>query len=555
MRLWIERGRKFWQNKKYMGMLSLTAVLSYGFFVTHQTVGIDDTPYAKYFEEGLAAVVGRWVIFLLNKFFRVSDFSPFITDLAGVLLLMAAVTVWCVLFYSVFEEKIPLWGYVFFACIFLSCPLLGEVYPYYLHNGVSLGYLCTGVSLCFYKEMRERLHQRKQALLLGLGSAALLCAALGCYESFMVVWLSGLCLVLLSERYCGDERKVLPALFCGAGVAVASMVLRSLVLVAITGLFGLDSMQGEAVHRSVTEMAAWMVAPGASAEFAMVLKRIFVMYGVFAYAYYPIRIFVFASVVIWLVGLYQAFRRRDIWCLLLTLGSYVAAFLLVCVEGSATLYRSAQFLPVLCGFGVFPIAYLLRELKGAGEKKGLQKFRKAAGALTIFVLCVILWNQCFDLNKWFYIDWMKYESAKSLAGEIAGRLEKEFDTTKPVVFTGTYQVPRSIIGDAYVPYGSKTFYRMNRITRVVDEHLLEKFYREYGVWVAQTPELSVIDWGRYAFGDDSELIRFFAMHGYELQALTDASLYQTAEEYSVELPHFPADGSIVDRGEYLIVHF
>ena len=150
---------------------------------------------------------------------------------------------------------------------------------------------------------------------------------------------------------------------------------------------------------------------------------------------------------------------------------------------------------------------------------------------------------------------MKYESAKSLAGEIAGRLEEEFDTTKPVVFTGTYQVPRSIIGDAYVPYGSKTFYRMNRITRVVDEHLLEKFYREYGVWVAQTPELSVIDWGRYAFGDDSELIRFFAMHGYELQALTDASLYQTAEEYSVELPHFPADGSIVDRGEYLIVHF
>ena len=356
----------------------------------------------------------------------------------------------------------------------------------------------------------------------------------------MVVWLSGLCLVLLSERYCGDERKVLPALFCGAGVAVASMVLRSLVLVAITGLFGLDSMQGEAVHRSVTEMAAWMVAPGASAEFAMVLKRIFVMYGVFAYAYYPIRIFVFASVVIWLVGLYQAFRRRDIWCLLLTLGSYVAAFLLVCVEGSATLYRSAQFLPVLCGFGVFPIAYLLRELKGAGEKKGLQKFRKAAGALTIFVLCVILWNQCFDLNKWFYIDWM---------------LESRFDVEeKPVIFTGTYQVPRSIIGDAYVPYGSKTFYRMNRITRVVDEHLLEKFYREYGVWVAQTPELSVIDWGRYAFGDDSELIRFFAMHGYELQALTDASLYQTAED-SVELPHFPADGSIVDRGEYLIVHF
>ena len=37
---------------------------------------------------------------------------------------------------------------------------------------------------------------------------------------------------------------------------------------------------------------------------------------------------------------------------------------------------------------------------------------------------------------------------------------------------------------------------MHRLTDFVDEHLLEKFYREYGVWVAQTPSLSVLDWGR-----------------------------------------------------------
>ncbi|MGN1146165.1 MAG: hypothetical protein ACI4R5_06920, partial [Acetatifactor sp.] len=67
--------------------------------------------------------------------------------------------------------------------------------------------------------------------------------------------------------------------------------------------------------------------------------------------------------------------------------------------------------------------------------------------------------------------------------------------------------------------------------------------------------LSVLDWGRYAFDSDAELVRFFAMHGHTLQPLMDISLYEEAEVFSLNLPEFPAEGSIVDRGEYIVVHF
>ncbi len=96
---------------------------------------------------------------------------------------------------------------------------------------------------------------------------------------------------------------------------------------------------------------------------------------------------------------------------------------------------------------------------------------------------------------------------------------------------------------------------MNRLTQPIDEHLLEKFYREYGVWVAQTPALSVIEWGRYAFGDDSELVRFFAMHGYGLVPYREEERYYDLELYSLDLPRFPQEGSIVDVGECIVVHF
>ena len=88
------------------------------------------------------------------------------------------------------------------------------------------------------------------------------------------------------------------------------------------------------------------------------------------------------------------------------------------------------------------------------------------------------------------------------------------------------------------------------------EHLLEKFYRgEYGVWVAQTPALSVLDWGINAFESDEELVRFFAMHGYSITGNRDQELFQKAMEESAEFPHFPAEGSIADMGDYIIVHF
>lgn len=573
MKKWFRDFREFYKDKRYVLFLSLTAICAYGFMVTHSTVGIDDTPYEYYFEEGLAAIVGRWVMYLLNKVVHVADFAPFLTDFAGVLILMAAVTVWALLLKSVMSDavvnsnisengvpggdnNVPWYSYLFFAAIFLSCPLISEVYTYYLHNGIAIGYLCCGISLCCFREGLIRLDaQAGKRILPGwqagkafIGAVIGMWIAMGCYESFMIVWLQGLCLLLLTERFAGVRRRVFRSLCIAAVVAVLGMVLRSVMINLVTAVFGLEYLKDEAVQRSIGEMAGWILEPGAMSEFAMVLKRMFVMYGVFAYAYYPIKIFLLAAVVIGLYSLWRAIRKKDVWTVLLAIGGLAVPLLLVVIEGKATYYRSAQFLPLLCGYGAWLAVYVVSNLKKA-------KLMTAVRSVLVFALCCILWNQCTDMNKWFYVDYMKYESAKELAGQIYYELERNYDTSKPIVFTGTYEIPQSINEAAYVPIGSETYYKMKRITDMVDEHLLEKFYRSNSVWVAQTPALSVIDWARYAFDNDEEMVRFFAMHGYEIVPLLDESLYPVAEQYSLDLPGFPQDDSIVDMGEYIIVHF
>lgn len=538
-------------SRLYRGALILTALCSYGFFVTHHTVGIDDTPFALYFEEGLNAIVGRWVLFLLNKIFHVAEFVPFIVDLMGVLILMMAVTIWSALLYSICRDRVPQWGYLFFACIFLSCPLLAEVYPYYLHNGVSVGYLCTGISLCFFRELSKETGGRRKVLAEAAGMVFFLFIALGSYESFMIVWLAGIFLVLLTIEYMSIPCRAFRLLSIAALSAVAAVVLRSLMIEGVIQLFGLGYLREKAVQRSAGAILGWLFESGAAAEFTMAVKRFYVMYFVFGYAYYPIKIFVIAAVFIGAYGLYSALRRKNAWIFVLTAGCLISCFLLVPVEGKTTLYRAAQFLPLICGYGAFLAAFAVGrpvQMHGRPDIVG-----RIMTAVSVFILSAVLWNQCFEMNKWFYVDWLKYESAVNLAEEITMTLKKDFDVSKPVVFIGNYTPPESIIGDAYVKYGTETFFKMKRLTDPIDEHLLEKFNREYGVWVAQTPALSVYEWGVNAFGTDEELARFFAMHGLEIRANTSQEYFAEASEYFLNMPAFPENGSIEDRGEYIIV--
>ena len=572
---WNGRIHKLCENRLYMGILLLTAVCAYGYKVTNVTIGIDDTPSLYYFEEGLIAIVGRWVLFLLNKVITLAEFVPFVTDFAAVILLIAAAIVWSALFYSVFGEKLPMMGYAFFAAVFVSCPLISEVFTYFLHNGIAIGYLSCAVSLCFMREWQNSMRKQRKGsgfwekpdcrTVTKLAAAAVfLWIAMGCYESFMILWLAGLLLLLLSERIClGTERTarigergVFGTLAGGALAALAAVLLRSLMIVVLTKAFHLEYLQGEAVQRSVTEMLGWMVQPGAFGELIMILKRTFVLYGVFAYAYLPIRIFVLSAVVITVITLVRVIRGRDLWALILLPAAYLAAFSLLFIEGKATLYRSAQFLPIFCGYGALLFAYIIYELTGSPGRGVHRKLCLGTRGIAVAVLAVITWNQCMDMTKWFYIDRQKYDAAVKTVDQIALDLERDFDTSKPVIFTGNYEIPYSIIQDAYVNYGTTTYLKMKRITDLIDPDLLDKYNRgSKGVWVAQTPALSVIDWGRYAFDSDAELVRFFEMHGHRLVACGDIDRYAEAEEESLNLPEYPQDGYIVDKGDYIIVHF
>ncbi len=114
----------FLHQKIYMVMLCLTAVCSYGFAITHYSIGSDDTAMGLWLGEGLEVVMGRWTVFLIDKLFHLSVFAPFMLEFVGALFLMLGATMFAVLLRRIFGQKGGIWGYTLFACVYICSAII-----------------------------------------------------------------------------------------------------------------------------------------------------------------------------------------------------------------------------------------------------------------------------------------------------------------------------------------------------------------------------------------------------------------------------------------------
>lgn len=118
----------------YWAGLALIAAGAYGFAVTHYAVGMDDTAVELYYEEGLAPYVGRFSLFLAKHILKlpIGEFAPWLVEMVSVMILMLSVSLWCIVWKRALEPQIVLsgWAYLAVAGVFLSCPLISEVFVF-----------------------------------------------------------------------------------------------------------------------------------------------------------------------------------------------------------------------------------------------------------------------------------------------------------------------------------------------------------------------------------------------------------------------------------------
>jgi len=547
--------KTFFECKIYVVFLALVTTGAYGYAITHYTIGMDDTAVALYYEDGLAPYVGRWSLFVLNKIFNIADFVPWLTELASVVVLMLSVTLWCLLWKRICEPKLilPVWSYVFPASVFISCPLISEVFVFYLHNGICFGYGITALAVWWLLNSLQKDIEKKNCWKSVLVSAILLTVAIGCYESFAIVYIMGaiMCFFLVRCLYerneDGDEVQWKLFLWLRNGIItmILSLGFRFAILQVLNVLYRLDKFSVyNVLYRSL--FGEIFTQKG---ELGMVLKRFFVKYYVNAIAYFPILILVVALIVLVLYAIYYSVKKKDGIILLLAGVVIALPIVLALIEGLDTRYRTAQYVPLICAFAI--LLFLVEMYKSTWHVSGM--------VCAYLLLSVLIFNQCSEMTKWFYVDDMKYQYTKDVMNQIATDLRKDYDTSKPIVFKGAHPVPYSICEDAFVSFSSWKYRAICKLTDPIDSHLKEKYFSPVGFGFAEGPLQSTITWGITAFdGTSQQLIEFWKMHGHDsFRCETDLNVISEAERYGNEIgiAGFPKQGYIKDCGDYILVSF
>ena len=547
MKLLWQETKWFLQQKIYIFALALTAACGYGFAIIHPSIGIDDTAMELYLQDGLVVEMGRWVMYLLNKVFYFAEFAPFVTELLGVFFLMMAAVLYCVLMRRILGERAGIVICTVFSCLFVSNPIISRVYIYYFHNGTGIGHIFTALALLCYHRATEK--QGRDRLYSLSGSMVCIWVAAGCYESFLILYILGILLVIFLQGVFGGVKLrtsyVLGNLAAGAGLVIGSMLLRTMILALVIAVFRINAPDTVLGLRSLTEMFVLFRGQEGFAEFVMLVKRFWVVYHVNAFVYLPVTGYELACFCIGIYAVAAAVRHRNLWYPILFAGMLVTPFLLTVAEAKLTFYRSCQYLPFFTAVGVM-VLYL------AFEGRKVSRYWRSG---VTFLGIVLVYNQASMLNQDFYTDYREYELARETLTGIVYDVEREFGGNVPVVFTGEYEYPYEFMKNYYVSYDSWQYKCIAAITDLVDVHLKEKYFQPEGYCFIGESNLPMIRWGFDAFdGTNRELIHFLEMHGHSLTTITDREELERAREYGDTLPGWPEEGSIVMRDGYVLVN-
>ena len=528
----IQEWKAMIRQRGYLIAVSLTAVLGYGYLWMHPAINVDDTSMVRYFYDGLAPQVGRWTLFVLNKIFKIARFSPLITDFLGVMLMASGATVFCILLKRQSGNRLHPMVYPAFSCLMISYPLIYEVYTYYLHNGIGLAYLLTMLALYMAWESKSW----KCWIPVGF----LVSAAISCYESFATVYLLGifLCIMVrlvMTEEKMGFVPYVKMVIWHVIPVAVG-MVLRTVICRGLLFALGL-----EPIMRSVGGSVRWIISSDALNILMTMVKtfaRYYVLNGV---ANLSIALFLIAMVIMVVYSIICAVKAKK-WLILLNgIAVIVSPWLISFIQGQVGIYRSMQALPL---FVAFCIVLLLDRL--------LRAKRFWAKMTAGFLLIVVLYNQVFELNHWFYVDYLCYEEDVRRCDNIALDIARQATLDKPIVFIGKWKDSGILEKYAYVEEDRLAYTILAKVDDMFGRSGDDGEKKQYAV--VQNPVwYPMFDWAVDAFDEPgTELIQFFRMNGYAL-LMPETSMKENALILAETMAVWPKEGSVLEMEDYVIV--
>ncbi len=486
----------FNRNKSALKCLIIFAIILYGGFAFNYTLSIDEENTRTNPNEYLHVVSsGRFFFGLIAKIFGDTPF--FNAIIAGIMMCFAAILL-CMLL----DRYIRCSQF----CCFITCGLFMSM-PYVIAETlnfsmfgvlIALGYILAVLALYLFSYI-DLQKKAKSNLPFVFSGIVLMVLSVGIYQSFVIVYIflvAGISLILLkTEEKTSETIKFIFRNICFLAII---MILYEIIVYLchkfiIPDNGYLDGFIGWNKMRS--NQWVWQ---NAVANTLKVIRGEY--YNQTSGNILKISISIYIAYGI-LTAMVQKKGKRLLTVFIMCSLIFIP-FIIPLFNGSfLMLGRSLNALPVLLGFIWFLILQNVNEYN-------------VPRVLCEFVAVLLLIFQTKDYNQFVFADQLRYQQDIRLAGAIMEEIDRTIDNpNKPIVFVGTH----------FVDYAGN----------LSDVNGCESFFA-------------------FGSGDNFRILNFLNLSGYQV-IYPNQEQINNAVQSAVELPVWPKQGSIQDKGDYIII--
>lgn len=529
----------FVKKIEYIIPLIITAILSFGFVITHYSVNIDTLSAERYYREGELLAQHRYGGVLLDKIFGVMEFNPFFVDCLAVIFLILASIIFCLLFKKISNNKINIITYTVFSCLFVSYPLINEIFVYTpMSLGICFSFFIIAIVLNLLYEYRK---DRKN-IKLGI-TTLLMCLIMSIYESSASVYLCGIFIIEILDYIYNDNNKKILNTIKDLILMILPLILALIINVIISNMIlsicNINESENAAKEIMYKEL-------GVIGGIKNLIKTMFYSYGINGLFYLPITVMQMACIIIFVMGIVYGINKKNITIFVLFMGSICSIFSLSIIQGDAAPYRTCQVFQL---FIAFAFMIMVQYVINVGRNKMIKN-------IFIFLSFLIVFYQAKDLNKYFYINYVRYEQEKISLISIAERLKNECDIEdKSVIFiVNEYKPSKYIVENIFTETSTLRAKIANTIIKTVDSE--NTTYSEEYRYIDKPMQSNInsyLTWGTYAFREvNTEIFKWLSMLGYDdFKQGTIEQVYEILKK--MKEGEIIDNKSIIEEEEYIVV--
>lgn len=488
--------------------LSILILFACGFWIvslTSYSISIDDE-YAAFRQDHRVWVAqGRWMVYLLSKFILPQPVIPFLPNL----IFCISVAISYLIILRAHHLKLD-WKSTFLFPVFMAFPTWYFIAEFYANIlAVSFGLTLSSISLLIFSRAISQQWEsvkKKTFIMLVCMQAALLCMAVGTYQSYLLAFISmGLGIItlkLVRETHISSFNTIKQVAYLFLVTFSSFVLYQSISFVFQVGLDVQMAYIDGFVNPAIILKQPWYVISSTVIEAGQIYTGSDAIFGVSLGA-------VGLLLMIGFVALYNMLPnwRGRVVVFVMLLGCIATPFLLNLLAGGATRipYRSMVGIPYVVWFFAMLAVY-----------KSVPLIKK----LAVIVITILIFQLVNAHSTYNAATQLALEHDKMLAGEIYHRIVEKLPANDLI---SHYRVDF---------YGAKSF---NSVFSYIP---------------TSTIGHSFFDWDG---GNPHRIVTFMRLIGYEDIATIDCDQRNTLIKYYEDMPAWPSKGAVRQVGDVFLV--